>query len=168
MKEQVSVVVTGTAWMGAGIGSIETALEELFREAEHDIGITVYAISSHTDLLLEWLETALSRGIQVRMVVNRLNNQSSKVLIRLRRFVTVYPHFHLYDFVSDKDYDLHAKLVVIDRKKVLIGSSNLSRRGLVTNYELALLVEGPSAENVAQAMDRLLAAPLVSRVLKPL
>lgn len=151
----VSVVVTGTAWMGGGVGSIESALERLFRETEQEIALTAYAISSGADLLFDWLEAALSRGVQVRLVVNRLNTQPPEVVARLRRLARTYPYFHLYDFISEGEADLHAKVVVADRRMALVGSSNLSRRGLLTNHEIAVLVEGPDAATAASVLDRL-------------
>jgi phosphatidylserine/phosphatidylglycerophosphate/cardiolipin synthase-like enzyme len=169
---RVSVVVTGTVWMGSGIGSIESALERLFREAEQEIALTAYTISSGADLLFEWLETALARGIQVRLIINRLNDQPTDVVSRLHRLAIDYPHFHLYDFGAEGDADtfaslstsLHAKAIVVDRRLALVGSSNLSRRGMFTNYELGVLVEGPAAADVARAMDILFASQHAVRI----
>lgn len=155
-ETKISVYVTGTGWMGGGIGSIESALERLFREAEHEILLTAYVLSSSVDLLFIWLEGALSRGIEITLVVNQLSSQRREVVTRLLHFSEVYPHFHMYDFFAPTDTDLHAKVVVIDRRVALVGSSNLSRRGLLGNHELALLVEGPSVTDVAAAIDRLI------------
>jgi len=163
-ETRVSVVVTGAAWMGSGIGSIESALERLFQEAEQEIMLTAYTISSGTDLLFDWLEKALSRGVLVRLIINRLNDQSSDVVTRLYRIAKTYPHFHLYDFVAEGDADLHAKAVMVDRRLALVGSSNLSRRGMFTNYELGVLVEGPAAADVARAMDVLFASQHAARI----
>jgi phosphatidylserine/phosphatidylglycerophosphate/cardiolipin synthase-like enzyme len=164
MKNQIQVVVTGLAWMGSGIGSIESAMERIFHEAEHEVSITSYAISQAPDRLLEWFEGALMRGIMIRIIINHFNEQPAEVIERLKQFGQNYPHFLLYDFSGDERNDLHAKVVVADRRLALIGSSNLSNRGLLTNHELAILVEGPSAGEVAQALDKLLASSLVNRV----
>jgi len=154
-ETRASVVVTGIAWMGSGIGSIESALERLFREAEQEIALTAYAISGGADLLFDWLEAALARGVQVRLVINRLSTQPPDVIARLHLLARTYPHFHLYSFASDGEADLHAKAVVVDRRLALVGSSNLSRRGLLANHELAVLVEGPVTADVARAIDLL-------------
>lgn len=160
----VSVVVTGTVWMGGGIGSIESALERLFREAEQEIVLTAYTISSSTDRLFNWLETVLTRGVQVRMIINRLNTQPPEVVGRLHQLVSIYPHFHLYNFVSEGEGDLHAKAIVADRRLALVGSSNLSRRGLLTNHELAVLVYNVAAADVARALDLLCASQYAVRM----
>lgn len=163
-ENRVSVVVTGTAWMGSGVGSIESALERLFREAEQEITLTAYTISSGADLLFDWMEGVLSRGVQVRLLINRLNSQPVEVITRLRQLAITYSHLHLYDFISDNASDLHAKAIVADRRLALIGSSNLTRRGILANYELAVLLEGPAATDVARVMDILLASGYAGRI----
>jgi len=150
--------------MGSGIGSIESALERLFREAEQEIALTAYTISSGADLLFDWLEAALTRGVQVRLIINRLNDQPPDVVSRLHRLAIAYPHFHLYDFSAEGDADLHAKVVVVDRRLALVGSSNLSRRGMITNYELGVLVEGLVATKIARAIDLLCASQHTVRI----
>jgi phosphatidylserine/phosphatidylglycerophosphate/cardiolipin synthase-like enzyme len=140
--------------MGSGVGSIESSMERIFREARLEILLTSFAISNATDLLLEWFEAALVRGVLIRLVINRIQEQPAEVVGRLHSLYCSYPHFYLYSF--EDEYDLHAKIIVADRKLALVGSSNMSRRGLLNNHELALLVEGNSAEQIAFAFDRLL------------
>ncbi len=161
MSNKISVLVTGLAWMGSGTRSIESAMEELFRNAHDEILITSYAISNATDLLFEWLEKALIKGIKIRMVINQLDTQHAAVVSRLMQFQQSYPHFHLFDFKGGEENDLHAKTIVVDRKFALIGSSNLSHRGLVTNHEIALLVEGSAAADVANVLEKLMASKYI-------
>ena len=157
MKEaDVKVVVTGIDWMGGGVGSIETAMRQLFQDAKQEILLTVYTITSGADMLFEWLEIALNRGVEIKMVVNRLDDLAPGVVYKLHQFKQSYPHFYLYNFKSDDYVDLHAKLIVVDRQKAIVGSSNMSRRGLLTNYELALTVEGHVATQIASVVDRLI------------
>lgn len=160
-ENAVSVAVTGLTWMGSGIGSIETAIGKLFREAREEITLTAYSITGGADILLDWMEAALDRGVQVSMVVNRLEGQSPEATTRLRGFAGRYLHFRLYDFAPDGGFDLHAKVIVVDRRMALVGSSNLSRSGLLNNHELAVLVEGFAAVDVARALDLLLADALL-------
>ena len=158
------IVVTGTSWMGAGIGSIESAIDDLFRTAVDEIILSVYTIGSGTDRLFRWLEGALNRGVQVSLVINALEGQPVDVVIKLRDMNDSYQYFHLYDFLEEAGSSLHAKAIVADHRAALIGSSNMSRRGLLANHELALLVDGEPAATAGRAMDALIGSPLVSRV----
>jgi len=76
-NDKTRVVVTGINWMGSGIGSIESAVDQLFREARDEIVLTVYSISVQGDLIFEWLEIALNRGVETKMIVNRISEQST-------------------------------------------------------------------------------------------
>lgn len=163
MKNQTQVVVTGLAWMGSGIGSIESAIERIFGEAEHEILITSYSISNASDHILDWLETSLAHGVLIRLIINKIGNQPAAIVDRLVNFSNSYSHFYLYTFEGDEEQDLHAKVIVTDRKLGIVGSSNLSRRGLLTNHELAILVEGKAAEQIAAAIDRLLVSEFIKR-----
>ena len=116
-----------------------------------------YSITGGADILLDWMEDALDRGVQVSMAVNRLESQSTEATTRLREFASRYSHFRLYNFAEERGFDLHAKVIVVDRRMALVGSSNLSRNGLTNNHELAVLVEGSAAADVARALDLLLA-----------
>lgn len=149
------IVATGTAWIGSGVRSIESALDDLFRGAEHEVQITAYSISSGADLLLDSLEMCLARGVSVTMIVNQLGEQPLVVLKKLRKMAAQYPHYNLLDFNGPNNTNLHAKLVVADRNQALIGSSNLSRRGLLTNHELGVVVVGHAASVAAKAIDEL-------------
>ena len=160
----VRVVVTGTAWMGAGIGSIESAIDDMFRTATDEIVLSVYTIGTGSDLVFQWLEGGLLRGVQVSLIINSLEDQPPDVVISLHNINDRYHHFHLYDFQGETGSALHAKAIVADHRLALIGSSNMSRRGLLANHELALLVDGPVAATAGRAMAALIDSPLVSRV----
>lgn len=151
-------MVTGAAWMGAGIGSIESALRELFERADDEIALTAYSISTSRDRIFELMAGALVRGVRLKVVVNRAATQPRSVMHALRRLAVQFPHLRVFDYRSaDPRADLHAKAVVVDRKVAVVGSSNLSHRGWISNHELAVVVRGNSARDVARAIDRIVA-----------
>lgn len=164
MSTDITVVVTGVEWLGAGVGSIESALEELFREARREVIVSAYSVTSGADLIFSWMEAALARGVEVSFLVNRFSEQPQNAGQVLRSLVSRYPHFHLYDFEQAVGTDLHAKAIVCDRRIAVVGSSNLSRRGMLANYEIAVRLEGPHAECVAAVLDRVVQSHLVTKL----
>lgn len=151
----IVVVVTGRSWLGRGFPSIETSLRRLFLEAEDEVLLTAYSISRNADLFFDLVENALGRGITVKAVVNRFRRQPRSVKERLEQVAKNYLHLELFSFDGDDQDDLHAKVVVVDRRRAIIGSSNFSTRGLLTNHEIAVELEGSDAARVASAFDRL-------------
>lgn len=161
---EIRILVSGLAWMGSGVGSIEAAIQELLTSVQGEILLTAYSIGQ-ADLIFELIEGALSRGVKVRMVVNSLGEQHYSAQNRLKILQDKYPHFHLYSFEAGEERgNLHAKVIVADRQKALIGSSNLSYSGMVVNHELALLVSGMEAAEVARAIDLLLGSKYCTQV----
>ncbi len=163
-QDKTTVMVTGINWMGGGIGSIESGLEQLFQNARDELLLTVYSISTRTDLLFDLLDTSLSRGVHTKVIINSFEKQPRGVKELLRDMATRYPHFLLYDFSGGDESDLHAKVIIADRRVALIGSSNLSWRGMVTNYELAVLVEGNAALVASEALDRLFSDEHITQI----
>ncbi|HAD06863.1 MAG TPA: endonuclease [Anaerolineaceae bacterium] len=153
---KVRVVVSGLGWLGSGTGSIESAIEDLLRNARKEILLTVYSIGQ-ADRIFDLLDAALSRGVKVQMVVNRLSKQHAMVLKRLEELRKKYPYFSLFSFDPQEERgDLHAKVMVVDRSRALVGSSNLSYNGMVTNLEMAALIEGKEAENIADLIAKVI------------
>jgi len=68
----------------------------------------------------------------------------------------LYSHFYIYNFCPPDQRDLHAKVIVFDRNRALVGSSNLSRRGLENNLELGIIVEGKIAAGLADVVERVM------------
>jgi phosphatidylserine/phosphatidylglycerophosphate/cardiolipin synthase-like enzyme len=50
---------------------------------------------------------------------------------------------------------LHAKLVVVDRKTALVGSANISKGALVSNYEIMLKISGDAVSSLSLMLDNL-------------
>jgi phosphatidylserine/phosphatidylglycerophosphate/cardiolipin synthase-like enzyme len=152
----LTVAVTGTAWMGGGVISVQSAIEELFNNANKEILIGIYEITSGADDFLKKLGVCLARGIRVRMVINRYNDKPPFVKKKIACLIRKYPYFEVLNFQPETESeDLHAKIIVIDRDKALVGSANLTWRGLVGNHELAVIVHGPVASRIASLFDKL-------------
>src|SRR5260370_1027362 len=112
------------------------------------------------------LAAVLQRGIRVRSLVNRFQNQPPGVQQHFQSLHRSFPHLvQAYSFTPQSDEaDLHAKIVLVDRYYALVGSANLSLRGLMDNHELGVIIEGAGAADIARAIDQLLASPYVSPV----
>jgi phosphatidylserine/phosphatidylglycerophosphate/cardiolipin synthase-like enzyme len=159
----VRVVATGSVWIGKGIGSVATAIRELLSGAADEVQIASYTLGMAEDLL-GLIENCLSRGVRVVMIVNKLKNQSTHSTSRLLDFKSRFQHFELVSFDPPETEDLHAKIIVVDRSRAIVGSANPSRRGLFRNHEIALVVSGEPAEQIADLIDALAGARFSTKV----
>ena len=64
-------------------------------------------------------------------------------------------NFVLADFEKPDLGYLHAKVMVADREKMIIGSANLSAGGQKNNYEMGVLIEGEEAWKVADVIEQI-------------
>lgn len=152
----VSVVVTGLAWMGRGTRSITSTIEEMLTSALDEIQVAAYMITRGAEDFIKLVDHCLSRGVRVTLIVNRFRKQPKEIQNIVVQLVRRFPHFNLLEFdPTDQSEDLHAKLIVVDRSKALVGSPNLSWKGFVLNHELAVIIEGPAAARIGNLLDTL-------------
>lgn len=58
------------------------------------------------------------------------------------------------NFCDPAGRQLHAKVLVSDRKKALVGSANFSWGGMIANYEIGIMLEGDAAWKMAEIIDK--------------
>lgn len=162
---ELEIAVTGSGWIGQGIGSIKSSLKDAFSNVENEIQIATYSITESHGRFFAMLDDQLARKTRVLMIVNRLYGQNKKATAKLVSLASEYPNFVLMNFqpVDDRE-DLHAKIVVIDHKTALVGSANLTFKGMVMNHELMVKFKGESAHVVGSLVDRLSKHPECKRI----
>jgi phosphatidylserine/phosphatidylglycerophosphate/cardiolipin synthase-like enzyme len=153
---RVTLAATGTAWTGHGIRTVESKIEEILDGARSNIVIVAYAIGAGGLAFLERVEDCLARGIEVTMILNKLPRQDSKVQTKVRALAKEYTYFTAFSFEPSNDREaLHAKVLVVDNSIALVGSANLSMRGLVLNHELGVVITGPIVVRILRLLSQL-------------
>jgi cardiolipin synthase len=161
---EIKILATGLGWMGSGVESITTNLEELILNAQYEIMIGAYNISTGASDVLELINVPLSRGVDVRIIVNQFYKHHSAAQAMLTSFLRKYLNFKLYDFTHPDGFDLHAKMIVVDRERAIVGSSNISRRGFFENHELAVMLTGRDVSKVANAFEKLVTHQFTKKI----
>jgi cardiolipin synthase len=142
--------------MGKGIGSVESAIEDMLYKAKEEIQVAAFQITEGSHPFLQIIESSLSRGIRVTLIINKFESQPLSIQKELQRLADLFPHFTQVDFdPKDGKQDLHAKIIVVDRSVALVGSPNLTWRGLVLNHELGVVLSGPVAGTISRLLDAL-------------
>ena len=145
-------ILMGTPWGG----DIVSKLREMLSKAEKEVLITSPHIY-YTDWLTAELKPSIERGVKVRIITWPSYDRRSfrniedvvedrKQYFTLRRFLEMFPPGTVR--IND---NIHAKLVVVDEREVLITTANLTQTGLWENFETGYWAEN---ENLAkQAKD---------------
>ena len=156
--DRVSIAVTGLAWLGSGVSSLDQEIISLIRGARREIALCAYTITPSAESVLAALAEAVNQGIFATIALNSFCEQATSVQEFLRNLDRSCPdRCRVRDFEPvSSGAQLHAKVLVADRSTALVGSANLSFHGMTLNHEMALIVHGPTAENVAARLDLLL------------
>lgn len=132
------IVASGKKWIGNGIRSTNNVINQLIDESYEKILLTIFVVTDEE--ILKNIEAALKRKIEVDIFINIDEEDyiNEKILNKLIQLKPKYDNLSLYEIIEEK---IHAKIVIVDSKKLLIGSANLTYHGLNKNYELGILIE---------------------------
>jgi len=152
MVENVSLVATGDRWIGRGVRSSSAVVQELLERAERHVAMTAYVINNWD--IVKAINKALDRGITIEIFIyGKDKSMLNEAVERIKDMDKKYEYLHL---VMVEEEVLHAKVVVIDQKSMLIGSANLTYGGMVTNHELGIRIEDANiAQRAIDLMRRL-------------
>ena len=154
MWGEVYLVGTGLPVIGGRVRSAQSVLEDMVLKARQEILIAAYTMSGNLKDFFKLLEDAATRGVTLRIVVNRLEKQPESVRRFLYSLSRKYPHAMFFSYEGDGE--LHMKVIVTDRKKALVGSANLTWKGLIENLELCVFIERRPARIVAEVLERVI------------
>ncbi len=159
----VQTVVTGIAWMENRVRSVNLALKDMLRTANSEVLLCAYSITDGSEEILEEFKDCLKRGVKFKAIINRFNRQPQSIQIYFIDLIKIYPYCYVYDFNSETE-ELHSKLIIVDRTIALIGSANLSTRGMRQNYELGVVIEDREVDIISNCFDSLINFSSVSLV----
>jgi phosphatidylserine/phosphatidylglycerophosphate/cardiolipin synthase-like enzyme len=153
--ENIKILGTGLEFIRSGIRGIEPVIEELIENAKKEIHIMAYVFTPPAIYLLKLLEHKAEMGITIKLVINDVNSQGELIASSIRSLSSrFFPLVTVTDFADLTGKQLHAKVLVADRRRAVIGSANLTWRGMVHNYEIGVLVEGKAAWEMASIIDQ--------------
>lgn len=154
---RVEIVATGPEFVRWGVRGIESVMEEMITNARNEIHVIAYLVTSSAMPILRLLAEKAKQGIRVNLIINSLEELEKEIKDYLfmiqRNFSKV---FQMVSFRDAIKRDIHAKILIVDRQKALIGSANLSWGGIAGNYEMGVLIEGEIAWHIAKLIEFIL------------
>lgn len=145
--EGVEEVGTIKAWIEDQVngGEIAPLYGSLLAEAKEEVLILPFLPTLNSDMF-KALKNCTSRGVKVEMI---LRNEDRKSLLNAAKYATK----DLIDAgveVRHEDLDkytngslLHEKLVIIDERYIICGSSNFNFRSMAISSEVTLVIDCP-------------------------
>jgi phosphatidylserine/phosphatidylglycerophosphate/cardiolipin synthase-like enzyme len=157
--DKVSLVVTAPPSFAINARTTMNVVQSMINDAERNILITGYSLSSYFSDLVDTIVQKSQRGVFVKFFVNDIDKQPGfdKILRYKGRFLKIY-NFHPSE---DEMAALHAKVISVDQKQTLITSANLSYHGQQGNIELGTLIE---SNKIAKQIDDVFTKLIFSKV----
>ena len=162
-----AIGASGKVWMGFHAVDIADLLFGELEKANSSIQISTYSTGHGSDEMKNFfniLEKKLGdTNMQINMIVNDDGKNNTVTPFARKRIQELqyykpeqfFPQFFKQTKINNLTKILHAKLIVIDGTTALIGSANLSKGALESNYEIMLKVEGDVAVNLSQMLSKL-------------
>lgn len=159
---RAELVWTGRKPPGSSLRNTPQVVSEMLSQAEHHVVVLAYTLwfgQLDAGAVLDQLAGARSSGVTVTFVVDRrysANGIAEHNLVQLKnQWPAATPRPQVYSWGDEDDAiaKLHAKMVVVDRRDLLVTSANLTGHGMTGNLELGVRLMGQDA---ARAHDHVM------------
>lgn len=152
LEETVDVVMTGPSEPEAPTRSTEAVVVDLVNSAQRELLLVTFA-AFHFAPLTDALIRAISRGVSVVMVVETVEGAGGMLHHDPAAAFAAISGIRFFQWPTNQRSHggrMHAKLVVVDRKRAFVTSANLTGGAMENNLECGLLVAGrPVASRLA-------------------
>jgi phosphatidylserine/phosphatidylglycerophosphate/cardiolipin synthase-like enzyme len=150
------IIATGTEFTKS-FRSYQPVMAEMLKNANKSVHILNYMFGPESEGLWDMLWDILDKQKSVTIVVHRLSAQEAGAKDSLQDLNNEFgrENFKLAEFKMPDRGFLHAKVIVADWSKMIMGSANLSAGGLRDNYEMGVLIEGTESFEVAKVIQQI-------------
>jgi len=162
------IAASGSGWSTGNASDIKDMFYNTLREAKNLIQISTFSLGNDNDEVNEFfkiIEERLRSERTVNIIVNdngKKNGTCSQYAKKtMKKLEEKFPEKFLPQyFKSTKSKILHAKITVVDRTIALIGSANISKYALASNYEIMLKIgthdkPAPAAGTISIMLENL-------------
>jgi len=155
---QIEIVWTGPVEIESGVRNTKPVIEEMLKSARPSEKITFvdYSVTAKAESIINELHMCLERGVKVDMIVD----DNEKNWIELRKCFSekslAPPKIYTRKQKKSKYYKVHAKVILIEDREMLVSSANLTHLGTLINFELGLLVKGPVVKRMRILINKMI------------
>jgi len=154
------LVWTGETKSGAGVRSTFPVVKEMVTWARRSVFLVTYSLwigTGDAGTVIDLLADRSSEGVDVTFVLDARYLEGRNVIELKKRWPSGKRRPSLFTWQDELDpiSKLHAKVVIVDRRDLLITSANLTGHGMKHNLELGLRVLGKPGADAADHFDNL-------------
>ena len=142
--DSAELVWTGPGKIGEGVRNTLPVIEEMLDSVVPGERVTVidYMITARASSVISRINALLEGGTRVDFIVDR-NRQNRREMQKCFGDSLRQPDVYTRRESEHESYKIHAKVIMIGERRMLLGSANLTGLGTEVNFELGLQVTGP-------------------------
>ncbi len=155
---KIEIIWTGPSTISAGIRNTRPVIEEMLRSANPGEKVTIidYRITSQAESIVDELNLCLKTGVNVDLIVDKNNANERELKKCFAEKNLVRPIIYTRKGKQPEFYKVHAKVIVIADRQMLVSSANLTGLGTEVNFEIGLLVSGPIVKNMIKLIKKMI------------
>jgi phosphatidylserine/phosphatidylglycerophosphate/cardiolipin synthase-like enzyme len=157
------LVWTAPGASAAARGTAQVAAE-LIQGAERSALVVGYSLTKAAAPFIALVADAVRRGLACSIVADRMEEKLATLAAHWPKDVGFPPLWTRPPDPGDEQSALHAKFIVVDSKRLLVTSANLTYHGFHGNMELGVLLEGAIAKEAESLVREWSKAGLIRRV----
>lgn len=140
---------------------------EMIKEAVRTAIVVGYSLTKAAAPLIADLADATRRGVACSLVADRMEDKLATLVSYWPSDVGFPPLWSRPTDPNDEQSALHAKFIVVDSRRLLITSANLTYHGFHGNIELGVFLDGSVAAEAERLVREWSKAGLIRRVGAP-
>ena len=154
----MEIVWTGPGKISAGVRSTKPVIEEMLKSAKQGETVTIidYRITSNAESIIDELNTCLESGVHVDLIVDKSHVNETELRKCFTEKSLTKPTIYTRKDKESKFYKVHAKVIIIHDRQMLVSSANLTELGTEVNFEIGLLVSGPIVKNMMALITKMI------------
>jgi phosphatidylserine/phosphatidylglycerophosphate/cardiolipin synthase-like enzyme len=158
-RDDVEIVWTGPSRISAGVGNTKPVIENMLKSAAPGERVTIidYRITSNAESIVEELNSCLADGVKIDLIVDKSNANERQLKKCFAEKGLARPTIYTRKGKESNYYKVHAKVIIVSDREMLVSSANLTELGTEVNFELGLLVRGPSVKKMLTLVRQMIA-----------
>ena len=157
-SNDLEIVWTGPNKISTGIRNTKPVIEYMLKSASIDEKIILvdYMITCNAESIVHELKSCLNEGVNVDLIIDN-NSQNRKHLRKcFAEKSLTHPRIFIRKGKESDYYKVHAKMVIIGKRQMLLTSANLTELGTEVNFEMGLLVRGPLVNDMVLLIEKMI------------
>lgn len=143
------IVTSGSGWI-PGARDTRNVILEMIRSARTEILMVVYTATEGAREIVEVLAEKAKEGLNIILLAEREMDVATSILHMWPAGTARPPVF--IDSSDTMARKVHGKVLVVDRRDLLVTSANLTHLGLDVNVEIGIRIRGRPAERIAEGI----------------